>query len=172
MRRLFVSLAGVLVSAWAAASINLNLALPYQTAVRPAAGSIFVSFIGTVDVLLPTFDVSQANLEFPMDASANILTGSFDPAFNTYLGTNAPGVDYTGPIFSIEVTSTTPLGFYWLNGNGLSALSELTVTASNGAQSAADNEFFGVTVVPEPVSLAALGLGLAAVIRRRRSSKL
>ena len=168
MRRTFVSIAGVLVSAWAAASVNLNINVPYQTAVRPAAGSIFVSFTGTIDVLLPTFDVNQANLEFPMDASANTLTGSFDPALITYVGTNAPGVDYTGPLFSIEVTSTTPLGFYWLNGNGFSALSELIVTASNGSQSAADNEFYGVTVVPEPVSLAVLGLGLAAVIRRRR----
>jgi hypothetical protein len=142
--------------------------VPYQTAVRPAAGSIFVLFSGTVDVLLPTFDVNQAQLEFPQDSLANSLTGAFDPAFSTYIGTNSPGVDYTGPLFSIEVTSTSPLGFYWLNGNGFSALSELIVTTSDGTRTASDNEFFGVTVVPEPATIAAIGLGFAALIRRRR----
>ena len=172
MRKILLSFAGALVSSWAAASLNININVPYQTAVRPATGSIFVLFTGTIDVLLPTFDVNAATLEFPLDASSNVLTGTFDPAFNTYLGSAAPGVDYAGPLFSIEVTSTSPLGFYWLNpsGNGFSALSEFLVSASDGAQTATDNEFYGVTVVPEPVTMAAVGIGVAALLRRRRKS--
>lgn len=170
MRRFFLSAAGALVSSIAAASLNLNIAVPYQTAVRPASGSIFVVFTGTVDILLPTFDVTAATLEFPEDSSSNVLTGSFDPAFISYIGASSPGVDYTGNLFSIEVTSTSPLGFYWLNGNGLSALSELLVTASDGTRTATDNEFHGVTVVPEPATFAALAIGFAALIRRRRKT--
>src|SRR5688572_16217891 len=103
------------VSAVSSAAINLNIDVQYQTAVRPSSGSIFVSFTGTVDVLLPTFDVSSAFLEFASNGS-DFLPGAFDASFLAYLSASAPGVDYSGALFTSEVDSTDALGLYWLNG--------------------------------------------------------
>lgn len=152
------------------ATLNLNLDTQYQTVVRPNAGSVFVTFTGTVDVLLPSFDVSQAFLEFPGNNAAVFLSSAFDPAFIAYLVANSPGVDYTGTLFEVEVTSTTSLDSYWLNnsGSGLSPLSELIMSATDGQITASDNEFFGVTVVPEPTTLVAVGISAVALLRRRR----
>jgi hypothetical protein len=159
-----------LAAAGAQAAVNLNINVQYQTAVRPSSGSIFVTYSGTVDVLLPTFDVTLWALEFPGNSSSVFLNSNIDPGFHAYMVATLPGVDYVGALFTVEVTSTTALGFYWLNNNslGMSPLSEFVVTADNGVESASDNEFHGVTVVPEPATMAAMGLGLVALARRRR----
>lgn len=150
--------------------INVNLNNPYQTASVPGAGSIFLTFSGTVDILQASYDASNAILEAPSNGS-NLLSAVLDPAFVAYVSGSNPGVDYTGTLFTVEVTSTTQLGNYWLGAGGLSGLSELTVIATGASLDASDNELFGVTVVPEPATLAALGIGAAALIRRRRKSK-
>jgi hypothetical protein len=169
MRKLALALVvlGSVVSAHAA--LNLNIDVAYQTVVRPGTGSIFVTFTGTVDVLLPTFDVSSAIIEWPGSSANDFLPGTFDAAFVTYATGNNPGVDYTGNLFKVEVTSSTPLGFYWLNTSpdGLSNLSEFLVRATDGTNTATDNEFFGVTVVPEPATFVAVGIGALVLLRRR-----
>ena len=75
-------------------------------------------------------------------------------------------------LFEITVQSTDDLGLYFLNSSsdGLSALSEFIVYASDGSVTAADNEMFGVEVVPEPASMIALGVGIAALARKRRKA--
>jgi hypothetical protein len=153
------------------AALNLNIDIAYQAVARPGVGSIFVTFTGTVDVLLPTFDVTTSFLEFPgLNPGGPFLSAAFDSGFLAYSFGNSPGLDYTGALFQVEVTSTSALGSYWLNnsGNGLSNLSELMVTATDGQNPATDNEFFGVTVVPEPATFVALGLGGLVLLRRRR----
>lgn len=152
----------------ASASVNLNIDLQYQTVVRPSSGSIQVVFTGTVDMLLPTFYVDVAWLETPASASNNTLNPTYDPAFLAYANAQVPGADYVGNLFSVEVASTTPLGFYWLNGGFNNPLSELVVDATDGQITTSDNEMYGVNVVPEPATMAVLGLGAAALLRRRR----
>ena len=150
--------------------INVNLSNAYQSASVPGAGSIFVTFTGTVDILQASYDASNAVLEAPSNGS-NVLNVVLDPAFVTYINGSNAGVDYTGTLFTAEVASTTQLGNYWLGAGGLSGLAELTVMATGASLDASDNELFGVTVVPEPATLAALGIGAAALIRRRRNAK-
>jgi hypothetical protein len=159
------------VSAVSSAAINLNIDTQYMTVIRPSSGSVFVTFTGTIDVLLPTFDVSSATLEFAGNGT-DFLPGAFDAGFLAYLGAAAPGVDYAGALFTAEVSSTDDLGLYWLNGSGsgMTPLSEFIVSATNGTETATDNEIYGVDVVPEPASLAVLGLGLVAIARRRRKA--
>ncbi len=148
--------------------VNLNLNNPYQTTGLPGLGSIFLTFSGTVDILHPAFAINGATLESP-DNGSQILNTALDAGFQAYLSAAAPGVDYTGDIFTVEIQSTNQVGNYWFGGGGLSAFAELIVTASaQGLPDAVDNELYGVTVVPEPATLAALGLGAAALLRRRR----
>lgn len=150
--------------------VNLNLNNPYQTAGVPGSGSIFLTFSGMVDILNPAFAISGATLEAP-DNGSQVLNVAFDAGFLAYLSASAPGVDYTGDIFTVEIQSTTQVGNYWFGAGGLSAFSELIVSASGaGLPDAVDNELYGVEVVPEPATLAALGLGAAALLRRRRKA--
>lgn len=168
MKKLVLLAMGAFTVVSANAAINLNLSQAYLTVARPGSGTVTVTYTGTIDVLLPTFDVTSLTLESPGDGIGNFLTPNFDPALITYMGSVAPGADYTGNLFSLTVSSSTPLGMYWLNGSGISSLSEFTVGASDGTNNAADNELYGLTVVPEPATMAALGLGLAAILGRRR----
>ena len=173
MKKLALALGLLSVGAASQAAINFNISNAYQTATLPNSGMITVTFSGTVDVLLPTWDAVNITVESPGNGSAFLTFDSFDAGFVAYLGSNAPGVDYTGNLFSIQVNSTDAQGFYYLNGSsfGMSALSEAIVYASvPGGPEIADNEYFGVNVVPEPATMAALGLGAIALIRKRRSA--
>jgi hypothetical protein len=149
------------------AQVNFNLTNPHQTVAVPNAGSVNVVFTGTVDVT-SGWDVTGANVTLPsLINSAPFLGGSFDPAFIAYVGGVTPGLDYSGNIFRITVTSTTPLGLYGFQSTTANPV-QSTVTATNGTSTFVDNEAYSVNVVPEPATLAALGLGVAALVRRRR----
>jgi len=166
MKKLSLLAAAFGMIASAQAGFNLNIDSQYQTAVLPSSGSITVTFTGTVDVLLPNFDITGASLEFPYANSSDFLNDAFDSNFLTYISGSSPGVDYSGALFTVTVTSTTPQGFYYLDSSG--GLAELVVSGSNGTVSGSDNEFFGVNVVPEPATMAVLGLGAMALVHRRR----
>lgn len=158
------------VSASSFGAVNLNFDLAYQVVTKPGSGSVFVTYTGTVDVLLPTFDVTAATVEWPGNGT-DFLTTTFAAPFLAYIFAAAPGADYAGALIEVEVPSTATDGLYWLNGSGsgFSPLSELLVTASDGVSDATDNEFFGLMVVPEPGTVAALGLGALALLRRRKA---
>lgn len=158
------------VGAAANAAINLHINVQYQTVAAPSVGSIAVVYSGYVDVLLAGWDVSAATLELPSDGT-NFLGVAWDPGFSAYVGGNNPGADYFGDLFSVTVNSNTTPGFYHLNAGNGNPFSQLIVSATQpGAVTVTDDEMFGLTVdpVPEPATLAALGLGAAAFIRRKR----
>lgn len=174
MKKFFVLAGLVGLGAAAQAAINLNINQQYQTVVKPNTGSIFVTFSGTIQVLLPSFDVTSYAIEIPGSAS-NVFLGAFiDPTFQAYVLGNNTGVGYSGNFFSVQVSSTTPNDFYWLSSAssiGMSPLAEMIVEAGAPGSNliARDNEMYGLTVVPEPATMAALGIGALALIRKRRA---
>lgn len=171
MKKLGFAVAALVATAPAHAALNLILNNPYQSVNQPLAGTTSVVFSGTVDVLLPFFDVTGATIELPGSTSNVFLNVNADPGFVAYIAGNNPGVDYTGTLFTVDVSNTTPIDFYWLNNGGTGPLSEFIVSGIGLDRDASDNEFFGVDVlnpVPEPATLAVLGLGAIGLMRRRR----
>lgn len=151
--------------------INVNLSNPYQTANVPGSGSIFLTFSGTIDILNPLYTFTIASLETPF-SGPNILNTTYHADLINYVNTATPGQDFTGNLFTVEVKSTDALGNYWFDSSSQTGLSEFVGSATaSGLPGASDNEMYGVTVVPEPATLAALGIGAVALIRRRRNSK-
>ena len=152
----------------AQAGINVNIDVQYQTvALQPSSFSVV--FTGTIDILIPTFDVKDASLEAPSNGSV-VLAAELHPDLIAYINGDSPGVDYSGNLFLVHVPPTTPLGNYWFRDlfGGLSPMSEFFVRAEGSNFEANDNELYGVTVVPEPASMVALGLGAIGFFRRRR----
>lgn len=149
--------------------VNLNLDNPFQTVVAPTSGSLVVTYSGTVDIS-NGWDAVSASVEFPFltDGSAFLGNILFTNDFLTYLGAGAD-VDYSGSLFTITIDSTTPAGEYWLD-SSLTNASEIAINATKGSANFNDNEAYSLTVeaVPEPASMAALGLGALALLRRRR----
>lgn len=150
------------------AGVNLNLSDHVKSVVQPGTGFVDVVFSGTVDVL-PNWDATSAVLYTPDNGSA-ALSGGLTTAFLDYLSGSFAGTDFNGDLFFIRVQASDAVGFYDQNALSTGGSSELVVNAVNGNRRFADNEYYGVEVqaVPEPATLAALGLGAIALIRRRR----
>ncbi|HLO98288.1 MAG TPA: PEP-CTERM sorting domain-containing protein [Fimbriimonas sp.] len=152
-------------------ALNLDLNENYKSTLLPNTGSVNLTFSGKVDILLPGYDIIDGFLEFPrLTPTGAALAVSYVPAFLTYANAANPGVDYNGDIFIVTVSSTDATGEYFYNNTEGTDFAEFSLTASNGTFSSTDVEMFGVDVnaVPEPASMAVLGLGAVALLRRKR----
>jgi len=171
MRKILLIGALSLASLSAQAAINININAQYQMVAAPAVGTVSVTFSGTIDVLLSSYDVTSRQIELPGNGVDQL--GVFaSPSLDAYIAGNNPGVDYVGDFFTVVVPANATLGNYFLNSALGGPLAELFVTATDttiGSNlTATDNEFYGVTVVPEPGTMIALGVGIAALAARRR----
>lgn len=174
MKRHLVTLAiaGAL-AAQSSALINLNL--NPQTYTTTSAGGV-VTILGSVTK--SASDSLSAVVATAAFSGANSLpTPVFTADFLAYIAANTGNFGTLATplaIATITVPAGQTAGLYDAATAAGTPGASITLTGFNNASTPAaaisDSEFYSVQVdaVPEPASFAALGLGVAALLRRRR----
>lgn len=147
------------------AAINLNL----DRYLWENNGYLPITVTGTI-TLQSGWDLFSVQGDAPSNGT-DYLSASFAPELMEYLAldTSAP---YSGPILVTYISKNVTPGLYDLGDAIGGPMAELSFGAKNSARSltAYENEFYAVQInaVPEPASMATLGLATVALIRRRK----
>lgn len=167
------------VQSWAAGQVDARIKF-YDSYNDTGTDPVFGNLVGTVDYNLGAL-VSTSNAAFGITGST-LATPIALPSSLTTLGFTVSFFDNTtgGRISTIRSAMTTTIvptvgtssnGFYRdANDNGVIESTEKFVFNSANPSDNVIIRFNGTaTPVPEPASMAALGLGAMALIRRRRN---
>ncbi len=134
---------------------------------RPGSGTVLAMVRGTLTATAAGEQISPF-VDVPFQASGETLTlDSVDNLqINAALAANGT---YTGSFFSYVVTPTTAVGVYDRTVN-LSTHAGFRINSNLAGQPNVSSDYaIYVDAVPEPATVAALGLGAVAVLRRRKA---
>lgn len=147
---------------------SISLDAPHKV-VSPGAQSIW--FSGRIDVHEdnpgPILFVYHAYLEgsnfFKLDVN------NYSNAYFSWLGSGGgkhAGDVFVGDLFELVVDANDPAGLYHHRFNSLTT--DSTAYVDYDLDHRSNEASFSVQIVPEPATLAMLGMGALALIRRRR----
>jgi len=144
---------------------------PTPTIVRPESGTVTYEFSGTVTTD-PGYRIGMLSRSVLYDSEGNHVSFGGD-FFDAVITQTMDGGTYSGPIFSVQVSSDTPLGSYSQTAFGFE-LPSVTFTgftiATTDFRSIDISQTYGVNVVPESSSLAIAFAAVAGFWLKRRSS--
>ena len=169
MKRINTIICLAALAAFSHAGVNFNLSNATQSVAAPGSGFVLVTFSGTITTS-GGFAPTDFVVELPNNGTDTLVFDSFNTNLVNYVVAGVANTSYTGDLFSLRVASTDSMGVYDQGDtpSGFSIFSEAIAHAAKNGVDAADNEFYSVEVVPEPTSLALLGMGGAALLVRRR----
>lgn len=146
---------------------------PNPIVARPLSGTATYALTGTITTVgnesISNYGGASA---FNADETVGIEPVPDDTAFTVL---RQPGSSYTGTLFTFDISADTPLGEY-ATFTGLPNGPVLNVgyfTNGVGSERREIQIPWSVTVqaVPEPGTMAVLGLGAAALLRKRRKAR-
>ncbi len=149
-----------------------TLDAPNPVLVRPASGTLTYEFTGTVAT-----GANEYIRNYGASAVSNANGDSLipEPIDAAFAAGREPNSSFTGPLFRLTIDANTPLGVYddFFGTSFVPVLDVGFFTNGVGGPFEVVDIPYTVTVqaVPEPASLAALGLGAAALLRRRRGAR-
>lgn len=162
---LFAGLFALATAAPAALVLTIDSSL---SIVRPAAGSTTFWILGLLDdsTVSTTAQASSASIPSLSVTGPVGFTQADATVYDGVLGGFNKG-KYTGKLFGLPISATTPLGTYTGTVKMQVRFGSRTTPVTTGAAPFS----FTVTAaqaVPEPAGLAAMGVGLLTSLRRRR----
>ena len=154
MKRILISLAALgAFAVQASAVLDLSFTTPPD--------KTFTLAIGQTGSLLGTITGVTQDLGSFSFAPQTGFSFTIDSGFQAYLTANNPTTGYSGALGTI--TALGPVGTY-------NTVGTVATTVNPTAPGNFDGENLTVNVTPEPASLAALGVGAVALLRRRRKA--
>ena len=172
MLRTLAVLAFATVAVASQAALNLNIDNPDQSVNLPTSGNVTLTFSGSIVCSADWKPNGNGFLTFPslQNSTTQLTNVSYDNNLLTYISSANFGDDYTGDLFTVTGASTDVAGYYGYYVNSSDAAYFQIDGVNTGGGTFKDTESFSVTVnsVPEPASMAILGLGVAAFLRKRK----
>lgn len=148
---------------------------PDKVVTVPTSGTVTITWSGTITtsdnfVLFGNPVMTGLYLE---DSLIGLPFPVLDPAMDDFTDTNGYGDDYSGNLFSITIGPDTLPGYYGYFRDSSDVAYMYAQGQDNNFGGFRDTEMVSVLVqpVPEPASIVLLGVGAAALLRRRRSRK-
>ncbi len=163
-------LAGLAVNAFAL--FDLVVIDPDKLATVPSSGSVTLTWTGSItcsdDWVL--FGAPDMSAMFQLNSNVGLPFPVIAPSLSAFVASNGYGDDYSGDLFSITINAGQAPGYYayTLNSNDAARITANGQDVNFGGFSDSEAVSAQLNPVPEPATMVALGLGVAAVLRRRR----
>lgn len=145
---------------------------PDKVVTLPNSGSITLTWAGSITCSdnWVIFGSPQMTLMHQLNSNVALPFPVIAPSLTTFLTSNGYGDDYSGDLFSVTINAGQAPGYYayFLNSNDAARITAIGQDSNFGGFSDSEAVSAQLNPVPEPATFVALGLGAAALLRRRR----